>query len=110
MTANGAQLAGPAAQMAERIRALQRALADDVQGTTLELQSIVQGAIKSAETLLDPMVVEKIDAAYRGTPKAKVNGDAEKAREWYEWAAGYLASLGELRQVVSTAPRLATKA
>jgi len=107
---SGAALSTSVSSLVERIRVAEAELKDAVASThdngtvTVELRPSAEEMIASAESLLAPEILAAVDAAVRGgfRPTDKLSTDA-LAKQWFDWAAKYLVTLGQFRQAVRAA-------
>src|SRR5438128_1987136 len=92
LSVNGS--AGATAALVEQIRASQNELRSAAQGTSPELQGIVENVIRGSEDALAPQTLAEVEA------------ELEQFQSWVAWVVRYLTMLGELKQQLSEASRV----
>jgi hypothetical protein len=107
VSVNGGGLSPTFSSLVAQIKTVEAELRESAKGSTSELATIVNTALSTTEELLAPPLLEQVDADIRDAEtNARVPSDQTTA--WLSWATRHLVRLGELREAVATAPRLAT--
>jgi hypothetical protein len=106
VSVNGAELSPTIASLVAQIKTAEAELREAAQGSTPEIATVVTAALTASQELLAAELLQRINADLREADK-KNQVPSDETVSWLGWATRHLVRLGELRQAVSSAPRLA---